>query len=131
MVKVLELADVDPSAQFDRRGWPALRARIAAVFATRPQAHWTERFAGAEACGAPVLSIAELAGDPHMADRRVVTETGGVLTAAPAPRLAGHPDLTVDIAPRGARSAEAVLEEAGFAAAEVEALVAARVVWSP
>jgi alpha-methylacyl-CoA racemase len=131
MLNVLDLADVDPSTQLDRPCWPALRARIAAVFATRPQADWTERFAGAEACGAPVLAIADLAADPHMADRRAVTETGGVRTAAPAPRLSGHPDLTVDIAPRGARSAEAVLEEAGFAAAEVEALAAARVIWSP
>ena len=131
MLKVLDLADVDPSAQFDRPCWPALRARIAAVFATRPQADWTEHFAGVEACGAPVLTIAELAADPHMADRRAVTETGRVLTAAPAPRLSGHPDLTVDIAPRCARSAEAVLEEAGFAAAEVEALAAARIIWSP
>jgi alpha-methylacyl-CoA racemase len=60
-----------------------------------------------------------------------VTETGGVLTAAPAPRLSGHPDLTVDIAPRGARSDEAVLAESGFATAEVEALATARVIWSP
>ena len=127
----LEDPTVDPSAQFDRPGWPALRARIAAVFATAPQADWTERFAGAEACGAPVLAISRLAADPHMAHRRAVTETDGVLTAAPAPRLSAHPDLTVDIAPRRARSAEAVLEEAGFAPAEVEALAAAKVIWSP
>lgn len=130
MLTVLGLTDIDPSAQLDRSRWPALRARIAAVFATRPQGDWTECFARAEACGAPVLSVAELAADPHIANRRAVTEADGVLTAAPAPRLSAHPDLTIDIAPRGANSAEAVLSEAGFAAAEVEALAAAGVIWS-
>jgi alpha-methylacyl-CoA racemase len=133
MLAILGLTDVDPvpAAQLDRLRWPALRARIAAVFATRPQADWTERFAGAEACGAPVLAVAELAADPHVASRETVTEAGGVLTAAPAPRLSAHPELTTEIAPRRARAAEAILEEAGFTAAEVEALAAAKVIWSP
>ena len=131
MLKVLGLADVDPAVQLDRSGWPALRARIAGVFATRPQADWTERFAGAEACGAPVRAVSELAADPHMAHRHAVTESDGVLTAAPAPRLSAHPDLTVEIAPRRTRTAEAVLGEAGLAPAEIETLAAAKVVWSP
>ena len=131
MLKVLGLTDVDPAAQFDKGSWPSLRGRIAAIFATRPQSDWTERFAGAEACGAPVLSVTELAADPHMANRRSVTEVDGVLTAAPAPRLSAHPDMTVDIAPQAARAVEEVLEDAGFTAAETEALAAAKVIWSP
>jgi alpha-methylacyl-CoA racemase len=133
MLAVLGLADVDPSAsaQLDRSRWPALRARIAEVFATRPQADWTERFAKADACGAPVLAVGELAADPHLADRKAVTETGGVQTAAPAPRLSAHPDLAIDIAPRPIRSAQVVLEEAGFTVAEIESLAAAGVIWSP
>jgi alpha-methylacyl-CoA racemase len=133
MLTVLGLADVDPSAsaQLDRSQWPALRARIAAVFATRLQADWTERFAPVDACGAPVLDLDELADDPHLAHRQAVTGADGVLTAAPAPRLSGHPRLTADIAPRGARTAPEVLQEAGFGAAEVESLAAARVIWSP
>jgi alpha-methylacyl-CoA racemase len=133
MLAVLGLADVDPSAsaQLDRSHWPALRTRIAAVFATRSQSDWSERFAVVDACGAPVLAVDELAADPHLADRGVVTETDGVLTAAPAPRLSAHPDLATDIASRAARSVEAVLGEAGFSAGEIESLAAAGVIWSP
>ena len=131
MLKVLGLTEVEPSAQFERAGWPTLRARIAAVFATRPQSDWTARFAGVEACGAPVLSLSELTGDPHITSRRTVTEADGVLMAAPAPRLSAHAELTVDIARRAVRPAEAVLEEAGFTAAETAALAAAKVIWSP
>jgi alpha-methylacyl-CoA racemase len=133
MLAVLGLADVDPapSAQLDRSHWPALRERIAAVFATQPQTHWTERFAAVDACGAPVLEIDELAADPHLAERVAVTGDDGILTAAPAPRLSAHPQIQADIARRRTRSAPEVLEEAGFSPAEVEALAAARVIWSP
>lgn len=133
MLAVLGLTDVDPSAssQLDRSQWPALRARIAGVFATRAQPDWTERFATVDACGAPVLDLDELTADPHLAYRQAVTGMEGVLTAAPAPRLSGHPSLATDIAPRRTRSAPEVLEEAGFSAADVESLAAARVIWSP
>jgi alpha-methylacyl-CoA racemase len=132
MLAVLDLADVDPSAsaQLDRSRWPALRERIAAVFATRSQSEWTERFAMVDACGAPVLAVGELAANPHLADRGAVTEADGVLTAAPAPRLSAHPDLATHIAPRGARSVEEVLGEAGFGASEIESLAAAGAIWS-
>jgi alpha-methylacyl-CoA racemase len=132
MLAVLGLTDVDPSAsaQLDRSRWPALRERIAAVFATRSQSDWTERFAKAAACGAPVLSVTELAADPHLADRGAVTEADGVLTAAPAPRLSAHPDLATHIAPRSARSMEEVLGEAGFGASEIESLAASGAIWS-
>jgi alpha-methylacyl-CoA racemase len=133
MLAVLGLEDVDrsASAQMDRPRWPSLRARIAAVFESQPQSHWTERFAGAEACGAPVLAVGELAADPHMAGRGNVTDSDGVLTAAPAPRLSAHPHLVTSVAPRRTRSAEAVLAEAGYTASEAEALEAAKVIWSP
>jgi alpha-methylacyl-CoA racemase len=133
MLAVLGLADVDPSpsAQLDRSQWPVLRERIAAVFATRPQTDWTERFASVEACGAPVLNIDELAADPHLAYRQAVTGDDGILTAAPAPRLSGHPQLHADVASRRTGSAPEVLQEAGFSPAEVEALAAAGVIWSP
>jgi alpha-methylacyl-CoA racemase len=115
----------------DRAGWPALRERIAGVFRTRSQAAWTERFGPAEACGAPVLGLDQLAADPHLASRQSVTAAAeGILTAAPAPRLSAHPDLVTDILPRQARSAEQVLAEAGFTPAEIEDLGARNVIWS-
>jgi alpha-methylacyl-CoA racemase len=133
MLRILALEDVDTcaEAQMDRSAWPALRQRIAGVFRTRTQAEWTARFGPAEACGAPVLGLHQLAADPHLASRGAVTAAeDGVLTAAPAPRLSAHPDLVSDILPRQARPAHHVLADAGFTDDEVDALLARNVIWS-
>jgi alpha-methylacyl-CoA racemase len=133
MLRILGLDDVDASAaaQLDRASWPALRERIAAVFRTRSQAEWTEAFDPFEACGAPVLGLDELAQNAHLAARlNVRADDAGTLTAAPAPRLSGHPDLVSDIAPRRARPAGQVLAEAGYSADEIDALVAQNIIWS-
>jgi alpha-methylacyl-CoA racemase len=81
----------DLAAQHDRSGWAGLRQRIAAVFASRTQAEWTEVFAGSDACVAPVLSLREAAGHPHLAARGTLVTRDGVLQAAPAPRFSGTP----------------------------------------
>jgi alpha-methylacyl-CoA racemase len=133
MLGILGLGDVEASAeaQMDRATWPALRERIAGVFKTRTQAEWTALFGPAEACGAPVLGLDQIAADAHLASRGAVTAASdGVLTAAPAPRLSAHPELVSDILPRQVRPAEQVLAEAGFTPAEVEELVARRVIFS-
>ena len=133
MLAILGLDDVDSSApaQMDRSQWPALRERVAAAFLTRPQHEWTPLFAAIDSCGAPVLTVDELAHDPHNAARATVTvDEHGVLTAAPAPRLSDHPDLVTAINPRTARPATEILAEAGFDAAEIDGLIADKVVWS-
>ncbi|MGH6614592.1 CaiB/BaiF CoA transferase family protein [Sphingomonas sp.] len=133
MLHILGLDDVDASAaaQMDRSAWPALRERIAAAFRTRPQADWTGLFGAVDSCGAPVLEVGELAADPHNAARATVTaDDRGVLTAAPAPRLSGHPTLVSEINPRGTRGADIILAEAGFTADEIAALIAQKAVWS-
>ncbi len=81
----------DLSAQQDRAGWPALRGRIAAAFATRTQEEWTKVFAGSDACVAPVLTLREAAGHPQLAARGTLVERDGVMQAAPAPRFSATP----------------------------------------
>jgi alpha-methylacyl-CoA racemase len=133
MLAILGLDDVDASAraQMDRSQWPALRERVAAAFRTKTQAEWTPLFGAMDSCGAPVLTTGELAADPHNAARGTVTaDAAGTLTAAPSPRLSGHPELTTDINPRRTRPAQEILAEAGFANEEIEELVAAKVIWS-
>ena len=65
----LGLADVDPKAQYDRSAWPALKARLRALFLSQPSAHWRALLEGGDACFAPVLSLAEAAAHPHNAAR--------------------------------------------------------------
>ncbi len=132
MLEVLGLTDVDASAkaQMDRAQWPALKARIGAVFATRPQAEWTARFAKVDACGAPVLRLGELADDPHIRARHTVQNRDGKLAAAPAPRLSAHPELAAELAPLTPYDVREILREADFNSSEIDALIAAKAVWT-
>jgi alpha-methylacyl-CoA racemase len=83
--------DEDPARQHDRAAWPALRERIAAEFAKQTQAEWSEIFAGSDACVAPVLSLREAAGHPHMQARGSLITRDGILQPAPAPRFSATP----------------------------------------
>jgi len=84
----LGLADVESKAQYDRAAWPALKARLRALFLSQPSAHWRALLEGSDACFAPVLSLAEAAAHPHMKARGVYKSgTDGALEAAVAPRF--------------------------------------------
>ncbi len=84
----LGLADVDPKAQYDRSAWPALKARLRALFLSQPSAHWRALLEGGDACFAPVLSLAEAAAHPHNAARGVYNRgPAGELDVAAAPRF--------------------------------------------
>jgi alpha-methylacyl-CoA racemase len=88
LVDKLGLADVDPKAQYDRAAWPALKARLRALFLSRPSAHWCALLEGSDACFAPVLSLAEAAAHPHMKARGVYKNgSDGELDAIGAPRF--------------------------------------------
>ncbi|GAA1794142.1 CaiB/BaiF CoA-transferase family protein [Actinomadura chokoriensis] len=91
--------EVDPADQSDRARWDGMRATFAAAFATRTRHEWTEVFAGSDACVAPVLSLREAAGHPHLADRRSLVEVDGVLQSMPAPRFSRHPHTAPATAP--------------------------------
>ena len=59
--------EIDPAeaVQYDIAAWPALQARLAALFASRDRDDWSAHFAGTEACVTPVLSLAEAPDHPH------------------------------------------------------------------
>jgi len=87
-IEILGLSDdADFRHQMDPARWPALKARLAALFAQQPRAHWAALFDGTDACVAPVLDPAEAEADPHMAARGTWTREGVSLQAAPAPRF--------------------------------------------
>ena len=75
--------------QFDLPAWPALHARLAAIFATRDRDDWADRFSGTDACVTPVLTISEAPGHPHNAARATFVDQG-VIQPAPAPRFGGE-----------------------------------------
>jgi alpha-methylacyl-CoA racemase len=88
MLAKLGLVDVDPATQYDKLAWPALKARLAALFASRPRAHWCDLLEGSDVCFAPVLSLAEAVDHPHNVARGLYrTDANGVIEEAVAPRF--------------------------------------------
>ncbi len=87
----LGLSDAGLPAQYDRGGWPELRARFTAVFAGRTRDEWAGVFADTDACVTPVLAFGEVAAHPHLAARKTIVDHDGVPQAAPAPRFSRTP----------------------------------------
>jgi alpha-methylacyl-CoA racemase len=89
LVGILEIDDPPPQA--DRSRWPEMRETFGQAFKSRTQAEWVERFAGSDACVAPVRSLVEAPADPHLGARGTFVGIGGVVQPAPAPRFGRTP----------------------------------------
>ncbi len=109
----LGLAD-DPlfAAQHDRARWPAMKARLAEVFASRPRGAWTSALRDRDCCYSEVLTLAEAPLHAHNLARSTYVESGGLTQPHPAPRFAD----TQTIAPtmwRPDSARDAILREIG------------------
>jgi alpha-methylacyl-CoA racemase len=100
----LGLADTDLPAQYDRAGWPVLRARFTEVFASRTRDEWAAVFADTDACVTPVLAFEEVAKHPPVPARAPSGAHDGVPQTAPAPRFS----RTATEVPSRAKDAEPV-----------------------
>ncbi len=105
--------DADPADQHDRSQWPELRRKIAAAVAGKTRDEWAEIFAGTDACAAPVLSLAEAAGHPHLAARGTLTERDGIMQSGPAPRFSAHPGQRPEPPPARGQHTREVLASIG------------------
>ncbi|MFC9821308.1 CaiB/BaiF CoA transferase family protein [Streptomyces erythrochromogenes] len=88
--ELLGIGDRAP-ARKDIARWGELREAVAARFRTRTREEWTAVFEGTDACVAPVLSLREAPGHPHLASRGTFTDFGGIVQPAPAPRFSATP----------------------------------------
>lgn len=71
--------------------WVERSETLSALFATRTRDEWCAVLEGTDACFAPVLTLDEVAGHPHMAAREAYNAVDGVLQPAPAPRFSRTP----------------------------------------
>jgi alpha-methylacyl-CoA racemase len=124
-LETLRVLGIDPDGmpgQHDRSRWDEAKARVAAAVATRTRDEWAAAFDGKEACASPVLSLAEVPGNTHIAARATVVERDGIPQPAPAPRFSRTvPELDLPPPARGEHSA-AVLADWGFTADEIAIL---------
>jgi len=98
-LRIAGLADAGLPGQFDITRWGELRTAFADVVATRTRDEWAGLFEGSDACVAPVLTMSEAPGHPHLAARGTYVDVDGIVQAAPAPRFsrtfAGEPGPVV------------------------------------
>ena len=81
---------LDPAqlpGQLDRAGWPTLRERLRAAFATRTRGEWAAVFADLDAAVTPVLDPYEAPRHSHHRARGTFIATSDGNQPAPAPRF--------------------------------------------
>ncbi len=115
----LGLTDAGLPAQHDRAGWPVLRERFAATFASRTRDEWEQVFAGTDACVSPVLTMAQAPLHPHATAREAFVDVGGIVQPAPAPRFGRSAAARPAAPPRPGADTDAVLAALGLAPADV------------
>jgi alpha-methylacyl-CoA racemase len=77
--------------RMDVHVWPEIRQQLAKAFLAKSRDEWCEAFSGSDGCVTPVLTMAEVAGDPHIAARGTYAVTDGVPHPAAAPRFSRTP----------------------------------------
>ena len=87
LIRTLKLPNDSVALAGDKKGWPELRKRLAAVFRQKPRAHWCALFEGTDSCVAPVLAMNEAPEHPHLKSRGTFITVDGVVQPAPAPRF--------------------------------------------
>jgi alpha-methylacyl-CoA racemase len=129
--RLLELTGThDPhfAQQWSKAEWPALKAKLAALFRTRTRDAWCALLDGSDACFSPVLSMSEAPLHPHNVARQTFVESAGIVQPAPAPRFDRTPSELPPPAPVVGRDSADLLRSAGYDDAAIDALTAARVV---
>jgi acetyl-CoA hydrolase len=91
--------------------WPEQKHHLAALFATQARDTWCALLEGSDACFAPVLSPSEATSHPHIAERRIYSEEGGLLQANPAPRFSNSPAAAVRPIPKVGEHTRQILAE--------------------
>lgn len=115
--------DEEFAKQMDSASWPALKARLADLFAQRTRAEWCELMEGTDVCFAPVLTMSEAAEHPHNVERGTFMDLAGMKQPAPAPRFSRtSPEVTVPPAHAG-QDTHDVLIDWGIAADRVGVLL--------
>ena len=108
------------------RQWDgALRAELAALFATRPRDVWTALFVAVDCCVTPVLTPEEALQNEQIVARGMVLQSDGLTQFAPPLKLSGHEFSIRHQAPKAGEHNDEILRDAGCSVAEIDRFRAA------
>ncbi|MDO8176798.1 MAG: CaiB/BaiF CoA-transferase family protein [Undibacterium sp.] len=111
LLRQCEITDPEFDDQMNMEKWPALGAKMAAIFKTKSQQEWCALMEGTDVCFAPVLDMSEAPQHPHNQARKTFIEIDGVTQPAPAPRFSrSTPEVSAPPARPGQHS-EAILKD--------------------
>lgn len=104
------------------------KEQTSAIFASRPQAYWVEKFAGEDCCVSPVLTLEESFQDPQIIARGMVMRDGATLQFAPPLKMSEYEFAVERPSPEAGQHTDEILRAAGYASADISRLRAAGVI---
>lgn len=105
---------------FDKANWPAFRAWMADVIATRTRDEWAALFDGNDDCVQPVLDLLEAPDHPHLQARDAFIDVDGTTQPSPAPRFSRTPSTVNRPSPLPGEGGQQALREWGFSEADID-----------
>ena len=114
--------------QMDAANWPAMTEKLATIVRTKTAAEWDAIMGDSDVCFAPVLDLDEAPRHRQAVARRSFVTVGEVVQPAPAPRFSRTPSQVQGPPALAGAHTRASLLAHGFDAAEVEGLLAQKVV---
>ena len=108
----------------DPAGWNDLTERLRTAIRSRTRQEWIELLEGTDVCFAPVLTVDEAAGHPHMKARKVFVEEYGMLQPAPAPRFSRSETSIRRPPPTPGQHTRELLQDMGYDAPRIDAFFA-------
>ena len=128
LLLLLEASDPAFTKRWNKAHWPDLKAKFAALFASKNRDEWCRLLEGTDVCFAPVLDMQEAPRHPHNAARRTFVDIDGVSQPAPAPRFSRTAPATPLAPSSPGADTDAILADWGFTAESIEALRGAEVI---
>jgi alpha-methylacyl-CoA racemase len=123
MIETVGLGKEKLPAQTDRAQWPAMRARLAAIFKTKTRGEWTAIMEQKDICFAPVLRMSEAPKHHQNVARGSFVTIDGVVQPGPAPKFSRTPSAVASPPAYAGQHSRAVLSEWGFSAPQIDALI--------
>src|SRR5713226_6927159 len=122
LLQLSGLKNEELAPQNDRKSWPQMKERVAALFKTKTRDEWCKIMEGSDICFAPVLSMAEAPNHPHNKLRGTFVERDGVTQPTPAPRFSRTPGAIQGPPAKPGEHTETALRDWGFSAPDLERL---------